>query len=76
MEIDDQTMTNSATANNAEAIGGPVYEPLTHSETYLMSTMSDMSEDNLIPFETFASRKKQQLLTDDEKYNDKICRFF
>lgn len=46
MEIDDQTMTNSATANNAEAIGGPVYEPLTHSETYLMSTMSDMSEDN------------------------------
>ena len=31
-----------------------------------------MSEDNLIPFETFASRKKQQLLTDDEKYNDSI----
>jgi hypothetical protein len=25
---------------------GPLYEPLTHSETYLMSTMSDMSEDN------------------------------
>ena len=24
----------------------PIYEPLTHSETYLMSTMSDMSEDN------------------------------
>lgn len=24
----------------------PVYEPLTHSETYLMSTMSDLSEDN------------------------------
>ena len=26
--------------------GGPVYEPLTHSETYMMSTISDMSEDN------------------------------
>jgi hypothetical protein len=24
----------------------PVYEPLNHSETYMMSTMSDMSEDN------------------------------
>ena len=24
----------------------PIYEPLTHSETYLMSTMSDLSEDN------------------------------
>ena len=26
--------------------GGPVYEPLTHSETYMMSTISDLSEDN------------------------------
>ncbi len=23
-----------------------MYEPLTHSETYMMSTVSDMSEDN------------------------------
>lgn len=29
-----------------EDMGAPVYEPLTHSETYLMSTMSDLSEDN------------------------------
>ena len=34
-----------------------------------------MSKDNLIPFETFASRKKQQLLTDDEKYNDSIIEY-
>ena len=44
MEIEDQT--TSAASANAEAVGQPVYEPLTHSETYLMSTMSDMSEDN------------------------------
>ncbi len=29
-----------------EGGGGAVYEPLTHSETYMMSTVSDMSEDN------------------------------
>ena len=50
MEIEDQTLTSGSatgTGSNAEAVGGcPVYEPLTHSETYLMSTMSDMSEDN------------------------------
>ena len=34
-----------------------------------------MSEDNLIPFETFATRKKQQLLTDDEKFNDNIIEY-
>lgn len=28
------------------AEGCPVYEPLNHSETYMMSTLSDMSEDN------------------------------
>ena len=28
------------------AEGCPVYEPLNHSETYMMSTVSDMSEDN------------------------------
>ena len=34
-----------------------------------------MSEDNLIHFETFASRNMQQLLTDDEKYNDSIIEY-
>ena len=38
MEIEPQ--------NEAEIQAQPVYEPLTHSETYLMSTMSDLSEDN------------------------------
>ena len=41
MEIDDP----DSGIRNPEAVA-PVYEPLTHSETYLMSTMSDMSEDN------------------------------
>ena len=38
MEIDPTDVDPSAS-------GGPVYEPLTHSETYMMSTVSDMSED-------------------------------
>ena len=39
MEIDGITDAGGETAC-------PVYEPLNHSETYMMSTMSDMSEDN------------------------------
>jgi hypothetical protein len=39
MEIDGMTDAGGEAAC-------PVYEPLNHSETYMMSTMSDMSEDN------------------------------
>ena len=42
MEIDP----TDATVVDGSASQPAVYEPLTHSETYMMSTVSDMSEDN------------------------------
>ena len=44
MEIEPQHENNAGSAGLEP--GPAIYEPLTHSETYLMSTMSDMSEDN------------------------------
>ena len=32
-------------------------------------------DDNVVTFETFASRKKEQLLSDDENFNDSIIEF-
>lgn len=34
-----------------------------------------MTDDNVVSYETFVTKKKNQLLTDDEKFNDKIIEY-
>ena len=34
-----------------------------------------MTDDNIVSYETFVTKKKNQLLTDDEKFNDKIIEY-
>lgn len=34
-----------------------------------------MTDDNIVSYETFVTKKKNQLLTDDEEFNDKIIEY-